>query len=506
MKKLFFIFFALPIFYSASYALQITEVMYEPKQGTTGRWFEVYNETGSSINLTLYKFYELTSTSSAKGVNHNISTTTTTITPNINPGEYVVIADDPTKFKDVPFKVFNSSFNTSFANGGTFGLRLGAQGSIDPQIAYSVNMETKNTGRTISYVDGNWVTSIATPGQPNQLYTPNSTTVSTSTENQTSAPTPTTSTTTTTSSSTTSTTSSSIAASTTNDTVPVNFFSQNYTGLGRYYTLGDMKMWVPKEMWVTVGADTEFLIKNIDSKSKIVPAYTYWSFGDGAEGYGVTTTHRYYNAGEYVGFVESQSDTGYGIQKIDIHASYPNIVIREVGDYHVLISNQDRQDIDIGGFILASNQGMFKLSRHLLVKANTDIKIDGRVLGFGQLTNVRLLTPNQMVMATYNPTNTSNNEYNNLATVNNLSQKEILNTLNSVQVKEALTKNTTNKSIKVSNSNIKNKNITSKIDESMLDKTRKPGTVTENNKKSQDSYTSPSNSQTKKSLFNWLYE
>jgi hypothetical protein len=57
--------------------------------------------------------------------------------------------------------------------------------------------------------------------------------------------------------------------------------------------------------------------------------------------------------------------------------------------------------LNIGGFIISADQGMHKLSRFLILKAKSEIKIDGRVLGFAKLTNVKILSAYNTIITTY---------------------------------------------------------------------------------------------------------
>ena len=160
-------------------------------------------------------------------------------------------------------------------------------------------------------------------------------------------------------------------------------------------------MLTPREVYTVAGANTYFFIKPIDDKKNLLSANTYWSFGDGSEGYGATTTHRYYSAGEYIAYVESEISNAYGVERIRVIVSNPDITISEVGDNFIKIKNNSNQELNIGGFIISSDQGFYKLSRQLILKEGSELKIDGRLFGFSKLTNAKILAPDMSPISAY---------------------------------------------------------------------------------------------------------
>jgi hypothetical protein len=353
-----------------TFAQEITEIMYDPIGSNTGKnWIEVYNNTSSSINLSNYIFYE-------DNVNHRISNPVSSvyINPNGNtllPGEYAVIVDNVTTFLSTYIgfsgKLFDSSFSLS-QSGDTLSLK-----TISPSVTvftsnYVSDINANGTGGTLNYINNSWQVYEQTPGAPS-TFIPVINNSSTSTK------------------------------SVTNDNSS-NYISYVNSGAGRY-TLGDLKILAPKEIDTVVGAETEFFVKNIDSKNSLINANTYWSFGDGSEGIGATTTHRYQNAGIYNAFVETQVSNAYGVDRIRVKVENPNIEISDVQDNYVEIYNKSNLELNIGKFKIVSDQGIYVLSRMFIISPMTKVKIDGRVMGFSKLTNVKLMSAYNTLVTKY---------------------------------------------------------------------------------------------------------
>jgi hypothetical protein len=179
-----------------------------------------------------------------------------------------------------------------------------------------------------------------------------------------------------------------------------------------------------------VGAETEFFVKNIDNKNSVVNADTYWSFGDGAEGVGTSTKHRYQNVGIYNAFIESQVSSSYGVDKIIVKVENPNIEISDVQDNYVELYNKGDVELNIGRFMIASDQGVYQLSRMFIISPNSKVKIDGRVLGFSKLTNVKLMSAYSTLITKYNNPKQillQNNLLNNFATSSDFVNSNITN-------------------------------------------------------------------------------
>jgi hypothetical protein len=372
-KKFYFIFISLFYFIfsfsQSSFALQISEIMYDPVGSDTGNeWVEIYNDTQSSIDVTSLKILEGTT-------NHGITNYVSHTNTNGNillPDSYAVIADNPANFlighAGFVGNVFDSSF--SLVNTGENLNIKSAAGVLLFTVNYIPLAEANGTGGTLNYINNSWIVYAETPSATTTYNTINTPTSNTGT-----------------------------STNTVGNGSGATSYSAGYTS--RSYSLGDIGMLTPREINTVVGADTEFFIKPIDSKKNVISTNTYWSYGDGSEGYGTSTKHRYQNAGEYTAVVESEISNAYGIERINVKVLNPDIKISEVGENFIKIKNNSDEELNIGGFIISADQGMHKFSRFLILKAKSEIKIDGRVLGFAKLTNVKILSAYNTIITTY---------------------------------------------------------------------------------------------------------
>lgn len=138
----------------------ITEIMYDLAEGSdSGReWIELFN-AGEPVDLTKLKVIE-------NGSNHTISAVGERIVP---PGAYVVIADNPEKFKgDNPGyagPLFDSAFSLN-NDGETISL-ADASGAMLDSVAYT-DASANSTGDSLQRNPGSnqFDAGIPTPGTP----------------------------------------------------------------------------------------------------------------------------------------------------------------------------------------------------------------------------------------------------------------------------------------------------------------------------------------------------
>ncbi len=401
-----FLFIVIPF----SHSQIISEIMYDPAGSDTGNeWIEIFNNTSSSIDLTTYKLFE-------SNTNHSISNSSLYTNTNgsiLLAGEYAIVVDNPATFlanhAGFSGKLFDSSFSL-INSGEELILKNSALSSIF-NINYIPLADANNTGGTLNYINNIWQAYRESPSASSILEVIINTNSNTSNTN----------------SSTTNSTSTNTNTSSSN-TNTNNYLSYSSNGSNRY-VLGDLKLLAPREINTVVGAETDFFVKSIDSRNNPVITSVYWSFGDGAEGIGTSTKHRYQNAGIYTAFVESEVSNSYGVDKVLVKVENPNIEISEVTDNYVEIFNRGDIELNIGRFIIASDQGLYHLSRMFIIEANSKVKVDGRVLGFSKLTNVKLMSAYNTLITKYENKNILNNitQDTDTISVNN----QIINATNS---------------------------------------------------------------------------
>lgn len=387
------------IFIPFCHSQQISEIMYDPAGSDTGNeWIEIFNNTTSSIDLTNYKLFE-------SNTNHGISASSLYVNPSGNAlsvGEYAIIVDNPVTFlsNHVGFsgKLFDSSFSL-INSGEELTLKTSTLSSVSGVI-YISQADANNTGGTLNYIDNLWKVYKESPSASSTLEMVINSNTNSGTNNN--------------SSTTNSTTTNSTNTSSSN-IITNNYIT--YTGSGsNRYVLGDLKLLTAREIDTVVGAETEFFVKNIDSRNNLVIANVYWSFGDGSEGIGTSTRHRYQNVGVYNAFIESEVSNSYGVDRIVVKVENPNIEISEVTDNYVEIFNKGDVELNIGRFVIASDQGFYQLSRMFLIEANSKVKVDGRVMGFSKLTNVKLMSAYNTLITKYENKNILNTLTQNINT------------------------------------------------------------------------------------------
>ena len=163
MKRIFTTLTVLALFSLAQSvnALIINEVMYDLDGTDSGReWIEVYNDSGSSLDIADYKFFE-------SNTNHSLSLdSASSIIP---AGGYAVIADNVTKFKadNVSFSgiLFDSAF--SLNNSGEALVLKDPEGNILDEYTYDVSLGAAGDGNSLQKINGVWVASVPTPGAQN---------------------------------------------------------------------------------------------------------------------------------------------------------------------------------------------------------------------------------------------------------------------------------------------------------------------------------------------------
>lgn len=163
IKKTFILYLIFIFLYSINVSaanLILSEIMYDlPGSDTSREWVEVYNNTGTSIDLTTYKFFEANSS-------HNISHYQgNTI---LADKQYAIIADNPTLFlNDNPSFPLDHLYDSSFSlsNAGESLSLKNKDGEIVFEYLYDVNIGANGDGNSLQLSDNNkWISSLPTPG------------------------------------------------------------------------------------------------------------------------------------------------------------------------------------------------------------------------------------------------------------------------------------------------------------------------------------------------------
>lgn len=142
--------------------IDITEIMYNLSGSDNNReWVEILNSGNTSFNGSDITFFE-------NETNHRVESASGFST--VFPGDYVVIADDPTSFisDNIGFtgKIFKSSFSLN-NSGETLKIKKGD--IVIDTVLYSSKMGAYGNGNSLQLINNEWLESIPTPGKENNF-------------------------------------------------------------------------------------------------------------------------------------------------------------------------------------------------------------------------------------------------------------------------------------------------------------------------------------------------
>lgn len=139
----------------------ISEIMYDPDGSDTNReWVEIYNDGGSSVDMTGWKFVEA-------DTNHGLTGYSGGMT--LGAGERGIIALDAATFAgeySVSGPVFDASFSLINTGGETLSLK-DSGGNVVFTVSYDPTLGANDDGNSLQKYNGSWVGADPTPGNAN---------------------------------------------------------------------------------------------------------------------------------------------------------------------------------------------------------------------------------------------------------------------------------------------------------------------------------------------------
>ena len=341
--------------------IRITEIMYNaPGSGSAESqdWIEVSNVGSSSVDLSLFKFFD--GHNSSPHLIKNYESFSTVLPPSVA----AILVSTPSKFKtewpDFSGTVLDSSI--SLNTGATIGLK-DENGNIIDSVSYSSNMGASNDGNTLQLSDGQWIAGPPTPGKinissalnpaespPPKLSAdppPNSSTTEQATAGNTQTP------------------------------------SQNSSSGSSFDVDPPIHPNAGMDRAVIVGAEVIFNGSALgDKKEPLLNARYLWNFGDGGIGSGQTATHIFRFPGEYAVVLDvasgdySRSDIAI-ITAIDAKLSIGAVESGENGFIEII--NKSNSNLDISGFKIKTGEKIFSLPKNTIIRA-------GKSIRFGNMT------------------------------------------------------------------------------------------------------------------------
>jgi hypothetical protein len=336
--------------------------MSNPVGDDAGReWVEVYNESDASVDITTLAI-------SIKGGNP-ISTVSLQGGTMLAPGEYVILSsivsasspvskflDTGIGYPDYKGALVRVSSSASFVNIGTTSLDIRLGGSVVDSISYTPAGE----GKTLSRVNGVFVTGTPTPGVSNQAVS-NTPQTPASQESQT----------------------------TLTQTAPPS---------------PDIVLYIPESKLVVAGAETEFSVYGMTRGGQVIENMTAtWAFGDGGQALGTSTMYAYVYPGVYKARVDAGNTSVRGVGNMNIVVVSPEIRIASygIGKYgaYIDIENPNEYDLDISQWRLHVGFGSYAFPKHTIIAQRGVTRISGRAMGFeketfGEGKQIRITFPN----------------------------------------------------------------------------------------------------------------
>lgn len=335
-------------------ALTINEIMYDPEGSDTGReWVEVYNEGGSDIDLSGYKFFE-------SSTNHGVTSYQGGTA--IKAGGYAIIADTPSKFlADYPSYsgvLFDSSF--SLSNTGEFIALKDSSLAVVDSITYAPALGGGDDGTALSLIDGVWKRGSSTPGLPNVEGTAKIPPTESPSISKTASP------------------------------------------------ATDLTLLLPEEKVVLAGADAMFSARAINSEGKTPDGMMYtWAFGDGGEGKGKSVAYHYRYPGSYLATIDGDNGLVESLAKLRVKVIEPNISIKQVGkDINGLfidVENATPYELDLSGWKISINGLRYDIPKNTFILAKNITRFSGDNLGISTSTipaTTTLAFPNDTLLVT----------------------------------------------------------------------------------------------------------
>jgi len=382
LKKIILCFIIGLLFSKFSFAeasILINEVGLYP---TDGRFLELYNDSGSAVDLTDWYIQRKTATGSSFG---SLVSKTNLEGKTINAHGYFVISKEAFSGSDVVLGTLTLTESNTIQiknSAGDVVDKVGWGDSSDCQSSCPSNPEDGKSIQRIS--DGSWIISTPTPGTENssgaEVNTPNVD----SEENGSDSPS----------------SDSNTTPTVINPTIKVKILAPTIAFAGQ-----------PAKMQakITGHYGEDIVLGKLD-----------WSFGDGTffeQVDGVSEfSHPYFYPGEYVLYLEYYPNfaslSPEVVSKAVIKVIPTTVTISKVGsssDVFVELSNNSSSDIDVSGWSLSAHGKLFVFPKNTVIMSKKFITISGKFSGFtaDDRKDMRLFSSTGELVSSYSSSNYS---------------------------------------------------------------------------------------------------
>ncbi|MDP7366326.1 MAG: lamin tail domain-containing protein [Candidatus Pacebacteria bacterium] len=338
-------------FSSLNAQVVISEVMYDIEGSDTGReWVEIEN-TGDSVDISTWKFFE-------NGTNHGLTLIQGNAT--LSSSDVAIISDNPDKFLiDWPSfsgNLFDSSFSLK-NTGELIAIRDADLNDID-SLTYDIELGAGEDGNSLQLILSVWSAALPTPGLANS----GSGGGEESEQEEESSE------------------SSSSSSSSTNN-FPVE--QQIFADAG-----GDRN--------VVVGADTLFEGESLGLKMQPLDNARYtWNFGNGETKEGQNVLYYYGYPGEYVVTLSISSGQYSASDRIIVNAYPAELAVSKVQEDFVEIHNKSNRELNLSWWQLEAEGKRFMVPKDTIILSGKKLIFSSDVTGLNTHTNdASLLYPN----------------------------------------------------------------------------------------------------------------
>jgi hypothetical protein len=338
-------------FSSLNAQVVISEVMYDIEGSDTGReWVEIEN-TGDSVDISTWKFFE-------NGTNHGLTLIQGNAT--LSSSDVAIISDNPDKFLiDWPSfsgNLFDSSFSLK-NTGELIAIRDADLNDID-SLTYDIELGAGEDGNSLQLILSVWSAALPTPGLANS----GSGGGEESEQEEESSE------------------SSSSSSSSTNN-FPVE--QQIFADAG-----GDSN--------VVVGADTLFEGESLGLKMQPLDNARYtWNFGNGETKEGQNVLYYYGYPGEYVVTLSISSGQYSASDRIIVNAYPAELAVSKVQEDFVEIHNKSNRELNLSWWQLEAEGKRFMVPKDTIILSGKKLIFSSDVTGLNTHTNdASLLYPN----------------------------------------------------------------------------------------------------------------
>ncbi len=331
----------------------ISEIMYDIEGADTGReWIEVENIGSETVDLSVWKLFEA-------DTNHRITEVGTKV---LSPGGFAIIADNVGKFKvDNPSfsgLLFESAF--SLSNEGETLIIRNQSGVDSDSVAYMPALGAAGNGTTLQKSGSGWIAALPTVGS--------ATVVTESSEPP----------------------QEEKAKDENTKDLEVSLQAAEKTAVHSSHSsqeVANISFDAP-ELVVTsgrtrlgfVGVPLSFEAKVKSSKNIPIGSgvSNSWSMGDGSRESGQFISHTYDFPGDYIVILNSALGGAEAVSKVKVRIIEPNISL-EAGEGYVSVENKDINELNLGGWIIASQPGRFVIPEDTIIAARSMVKFSENV-------------------------------------------------------------------------------------------------------------------------------